>query len=90
MIIEVRARSQITLPFDIVKKLGIKVGDNFEVSLRDGGIFLNPVVAVVYPKAKLEEIARTVKDHKKNPTAAFESVEDMLKNIGIETEDGDT
>jgi hypothetical protein len=51
---------------------------------RDGGVFLCPVV--VYPKAKLEKIAKTIKDHEKNPSAIFESVEDMFKDIGIDIE----
>ena len=81
MLIEMRARSQITLPNEIIKSLGINEGDKFEVMERDGGIFLCPVV--VYPKAKLEKIAKIIKDHEKNPSAVFESVEDMFKDIGI-------
>ena len=87
MMIEMRARSQITLPNEIIKSLGLSEGDKFEVMERDGGVFLCPVV--VYPKAKLEKIAKIIKDHEKNPSAAFESVEDMFKDIGISLEDGD-
>ena len=87
MLIEMRARSQITLPNEIVKSLGISEGDKFEVMERDGGVFLCPVV--VYPKAKLEQIAQIIKNHEKNPSAVFESVEDMFKDIGISLEGGD-
>ena len=87
MLVEMRARSQITLPNEIIKKLGISEGDRFEVVERDGGVFLCPVV--VYPKAKLEKIAKIIKDHKQNPTAAYESVEDMFHDIGIKLEDGE-
>ena len=73
MLIEIRARSQITLPSEIIKSLGINEGDKFDVIERDGGVFLCPVV--VYPKAKLEQIAKLVKDHKKSPSVAFESVQ---------------
>ena len=82
MLVEMRARSQITLPNEIIKKLGISEGDKFEVAERDGGVFLCPVV--VYPKARLEQIAKIIKDHEKNPSAVFESVEDMFKDIGID------
>jgi len=81
MLIEMRARSQVTLPNGIIKNLGINEGDKFEVFERDGGIFLCPVV--VYPKVKLEKIAKIIKDHEKNPSAVYESVEDMFKDIGI-------
>ena len=79
MLIEMRARSQITLPSEIIKSLGISEGDKFEVVERDGGVFLCPVV--VYPKAKLEQIAKIIKDNENNPSAVYESVEDMFKDI---------
>ena len=82
MLVEMRARSQITLPNEIIKRLGISEGDKFEVMEHNGGVFLCPVV--VYPKAKLEQIARIIKDHRKKPAAAFESVEDMFRDIGID------
>ena len=85
MLVEMRARSQITLPNEITKKMGIREGDRFEVMERDGGVFLCPVV--VYPKAKLEEIAQIIKDHEKNPTAAYTSVEDMFNELGISIEE---
>ena len=49
-----------------------------------GGVFLCPVV--VYPKAKLEQLAKIIKEHEKNPSAVFDSVEDMFKDIGINLE----
>ena len=84
MLIEMRARSQITLPNEIIKNLGISEGDKFEAMEYNGGVFLCPVV--VYPKAKLERIAKIIKDHKKKPSIVFESVEDMFKDIGIDLE----
>ncbi|MCL1820484.1 MAG: AbrB/MazE/SpoVT family DNA-binding domain-containing protein [Oscillospiraceae bacterium] len=82
MLVEMRARSQITLPNDIIKSLGISEGDKFEAIERDGGVFLCPVV--VYPKAKLERIAQIIKDHEKSPSAVYESVEDMFNDLGID------
>ena len=87
MLIEMRARSQITLPVEIIKRLGINEGDKFDAVERDGGVFLCPVV--VYPKAKLEQIAKIVKEHEKNPAAAYESVGDMFKDLGIDVDVSD-
>ena len=53
MLVKIRGRSQITIPAAIIKKLGIVEGDKFEVTEKDGGIFLCPVA--VYPKEKIEE-----------------------------------
>ena len=85
MLVEMRARSQITLPNEIIKNLGINEGDKFEAVERDGGVFLCPVV--VYPKTKLEKIAKIIKDHEKNPSTVYESVESMFKDLGINVED---
>ena len=84
MLAEIRGRSQITIPADIVKKLGISEGDKFDVMEKDGGIFLCPVV--IYPKEKITKLAKLIKDSeadiKKQP--AFESVEDMFLDMGID------
>ena len=82
MLVEMRARSQITLPNEITKRMGINEGDRFEVMERDGGVFLCPVV--VYPKAKLEKIAQLIKDHEKEPSVVYSSVEDMFNDLGID------
>jgi len=82
MLIEMRARSQITLPSEITKRMGINEGDRFEVMERDGGVFLCPVV--VYPKSKLAQIAQTIKDHEREPSVVYSSVEDMFNDLGID------
>ena len=83
MLVEIRDRSQITIPSEIVKKLGIEKGDKFEIMEKDNGIFLCPVV--VYPKGKMEKIAEILKKSKKSieKQQAFGSVEDMLEDMGI-------
>ena len=85
VLVEMRARSQITLPSEITKKIGIQEGDRFEVMERDGGVFLCPVV--VYPKNKLENIAKIIKDHEQEPSVVYSSVEDMFNDLGISLSD---
>ena len=87
MLVEMRARSQITLPSEITKKMGLNEGDKFEVMERDGGVFLCPVV--VYPKAKLEKLAQIIKEHENDISAVYDSVEDMFSDLGINLEDDD-
>ena len=59
MLAELRSRSQITIPAEIIKNLGISEGDKFEIMEKDGGIFLCPVV--IYPKEKLMALAQLLK-----------------------------
>ena len=84
MLAEIRGRSQITIPSEIIKKLGISEGDKFDIMERDGGIFLCPVV--VYPKDKIAKIAKILKETENDTKTrtAFESVEDMFSDMGID------
>lgn len=83
MLAELRSRSQITIPTELTKKLGISEGDMFEVTERDGGIFLCPVV--VYPKKKVEELAGIIKEYENSPDKrVYEKVEDMFSDMGID------
>ena len=84
MLAEIRGRSQITIPSEIIKKLGISEGDKFDVMEKDGGIFLCPVV--VYPKDKIAKIAKILKESENDTKTrtAFESVEDMFSDMGID------
>jgi len=87
VLVEMRARSQITLPSEITKKIGIQEGDRFEVMERDGGVFLCPVV--VYPKSKLEKVAKIIKGHEDELSVVYSSVEDMFNDLGISLGDCD-
>ena len=84
MLAEIRGRSQITIPSEIIKKLGISEGDKVDIMERDGGIFLCPVV--VYPKDKIAKIAKILKESESDTKkkTAFESVENMFSDMGID------
>ena len=48
MLTELRTKSQITIPKDIVMKMGLREGDNLEIVEKDADIELLPVAE--YPK----------------------------------------
>lgn len=54
MLAELRSKAQITIPREIILKLGLSEGDKLEVTEKDGTIYLMPVV--VYPKKYLDEL----------------------------------
>ena len=87
MLVEMRAHSQITLPNEIVRGMGIKTGDKFEVMARDGGVFLCPVA--VYPKSTIDKLAQIMREHDRNESTVYDNVDDMFKDLGINLEDND-
>ncbi|MCH5185667.1 MAG: AbrB/MazE/SpoVT family DNA-binding domain-containing protein [Oscillospiraceae bacterium] len=84
MLAEIRGRSQITIPAEIIRCLGISEGDKFDITEKDGGIFLCPVV--VYPKDKIAKTAKIIKESEADikTQKAFESVEDLFADMGID------
>lgn len=85
MLIEVRGRSQITIPSEIVKNLGIKEGDQLDVVEKEGGIFLCPVV--VYPKKEMVRIAKLIiegdTEYKSGELKAYDDINKMFMDMGI-------
>lgn len=46
MITQLRGRSQITIPKNIIESLGLKEGDNLNIEIENGKIIVKPVVMV--------------------------------------------
>ncbi|TWH57580.1 AbrB family looped-hinge helix DNA binding protein [Desulfitobacterium sp. LBE] len=62
MLAELRAKSQITIPKELVDKLGLSEGDKMEIYERDGIICIMPVA--VYPKKYLDELREEINNTK--------------------------
>lgn len=62
MISELRAKSQITIPKELVDKLGLSEGDKLEIYEKDGIICIMPVT--VYPKKYLDELREEIESTK--------------------------
>ena len=54
MLTELRQKSQITIPKEIIVKLGLSEGDKLDIFEKDGTICIMPVV--VYPKNYLSKL----------------------------------
>ena len=76
MVVELRTKSQVTIPKKVVTDMGLNEGDKFEVFEKDGMICLVPVV--VYPRKYVEELKKEAKNAKKN-AQVFDSVDGMMK-----------
>lgn len=86
MLAELRTKSQITIPKEIVTSLGLAEGDKLEVYERDGVICLMPVT--VYPKGYVDELHSEISELKADIASGkkpvFDSVDalfDKLENL---------
>ncbi len=64
MLAELRTKSQITIPKEIVAKLGLSEGDKLDIYENDGVICIMPVT--VYPKKYVESLRKEVEQVKEN------------------------
>lgn len=83
MLAELRTKSQITLPKEIVTALGLSEGDKLEVYERDGMICMMPVA--VYPKKYVDDLQAEIGELKekvrsgKQPT--FDSIDALMQKL---------
>ena len=83
MLAELRQKSQITIPKDLVLKLGLEEGDKFDVYEQDGIIYLVPVT--IYPKQYILELKNEI-DELKNKVAEgkqpmFDDIDELFKKM---------
>ena len=83
MLAELRTKSQITLPKDIVNSLGLSEGDKLEIYEHDGVICMVPVA--VYPKKYVgelqSEIAQLKKDIESGKQPTFSSIDALIDKL---------
>lgn len=83
MLAELRSKSQITIPKELVAKLGLKDGDKFDVFEQDGIIHLVPVT--IYPKQYIQELKNEI-DELKNKIAEgeqqiFDDIDELFNRM---------
>jgi AbrB family looped-hinge helix DNA binding protein len=83
MIAELREKSQITIPKEIAKSVGLSVGDKLDIYEKDGVIHIMPVA--VYPKKYIDELMSEIEETKEKialgEQPVFDSIESLMANI---------
>lgn len=86
MLAELRQKSQITIPKEIVLKLGLSEGDKLDIFEKDGTIYMLPVV--VYPKKYLDELYKEIDEVKAKialgEQPVFDSVDELFAKLDEE------
>lgn len=79
MITELRKKSQITIPKEIIIKLGLSEGDKLDIFEENGSICIMPVV--VYPKKYLNELQEEINAVKTKIASGEQPVFDSLDTL---------
>lgn len=90
MVVDLKQKSQVTIPKAILNKLHLKVGDMFDVKLTDGNIVLTPVDII--PKAQTWYYSKEwqIKEHNVDKQIidgninTAKSKEELIKGLGLE------
>ena len=90
MIVELRQKSQVTIPADILKALNLKTGDKLEFTVQAGKIILQPMVTVPKDQAWFwtknwqaaeKEVDKQIKNGK---VKSFDNVDDAIRFLDSE------
>jgi len=91
MIIELRKKSQITIPQAIMSASNLKEGDHLDIGVRDGVIVMEPVA--IYSKDYVKRLENTVMMIDKKDDAHIgrgaSSAEDAMKYLESDDENTD-
>ena len=89
MLTEIRSRSQITIPAEIIKKLSLKQGDTLEVDVEGTQIILRPVIAIpkeqayFWTKEWQSEEKQVQSDIENNNIKPAKSKNELFEDLGL-------
>lgn len=79
MLAELRQKSQITIPKEIIVKLGLSEGDKLDIFEKDGSICMMPVV--IYPKKYVKELKEEIDGIKAKIASGEQPVFDSVDTL---------
>lgn len=85
MLAELRSKSQVTIPKELVEKMGLAEGDKLDIFERDGVICLMPVA--VYPKKYLDELREEIEETKAKIASGQQPVFDNVDALFAKLEE---
>lgn len=83
MLVELKAKSQVTIPKEIVSLMNLSQGDKFEIIEESGRIVLIPLE--VYPKNVIDELKASVEEIKatigNGERPVFDSIDALFEEL---------
>ncbi|WP_368490470.1 AbrB/MazE/SpoVT family DNA-binding domain-containing protein [Clostridium sp. BJN0013] len=87
MITQLREKSQVTIPKEIMKKLNLKIGDSIDIDIEDNKIVIKPVVIVPKEQAWFwseewqQDEKQADKDINNGNTRKFNSAQELFEDL---------
>ncbi|MGH4052515.1 MAG: AbrB/MazE/SpoVT family DNA-binding domain-containing protein [Clostridium sp.] len=87
IITQIREKSQITIPKDLIKKLNLKVGDNIDIDIENGKIIIKPVVIIpksqawFWSKEWQQGESQSEKDIENGQVERFNSTQELFEDL---------
>ena len=87
MIAQLREKSQITIPKNLIEKLNLKIGDNIDINIENDTIVIRPVVIIpkdqawFWSKEWQKEEKQAEKDIKNGKVKKFNSSQELFEDL---------
>ena len=85
--VTISSKGQIAIPKDIRQKLEISQGDKFNLEIKNGKIYLEPVMNIprsqgwFWDKEIQEKVKKSETDYKKGNYKRYENIDDILDDL---------
>lgn len=90
LIVDLKQKSQVTIPKELVKKLDLKIGDKLDVEEIDGKLVITPVVVIPkdqkwYYSSEWQKDEKLVdKQIKEGKVHTADNKEELFKQLGLD------
>ncbi|MEW6572188.1 MAG: AbrB/MazE/SpoVT family DNA-binding domain-containing protein [Bacillota bacterium] len=90
MLVELKQKSQVTIPIELVKKLKLKPGDKLEVEEKDGCLIITPVEVIpraqmwFYSKEWQADEQKVEQQIREGRVKTAKSKEELFKGLGLD------
>ncbi|MDQ2088127.1 AbrB/MazE/SpoVT family DNA-binding domain-containing protein [Herbivorax sp. ANBcel31] len=90
MLVDLKQKSQVTIPKELVKKLNLQIGDKLELVEKDGKIIITPVVVIPKDQAwyytkKWQQMEGEVDEQiEKGQVHQAKDKDELFKGLGLD------
>lgn len=90
MLVELKQKSQVTIPSEFVKKLKLKPGDKLEIQEKDGRLIITPVVVIprdqmwFYAKEWQADEQKVEQQIQEGRIKTARNKEELFKDLGLD------